>query len=331
MSRAESDPQSETASGSGTVALFARRAKRISQADVFTAADVLLIEGHRPTIDRVRMKLGRGSPNTINDHLDAWWNKLGARLRDLPGREFPQLPEEVAAALQSLWNAALDGAHEALQASQSDRELRVRQQEEALQARTQALDERERVVEARARSVEESLTFAREQLNLGQRRIDELERTARTQLTDAEERQCRIAALEATVTDLRDTADRARASYESERAQMEERHKATEAHWLSEVDRARQAAKDAARESERLMRDLRSRLEQLAKERETLREDLLESRSQLKTAAAVREQLEGRVAELAKLAAAPLAKTQRAGPKSARSPAHRNKRSTSRK
>jgi chromosome segregation ATPase len=331
MSTAESDPQSETASGSGTVALFARRAKRISQADVFTAADVLLIEGHRPTIDRVRMKLGRGSPNTINDHLDAWWNKLGARLRDLPGREFPHLPEAVAAALQSLWNAALDGAHEALQASQSDREHRVSQQEEALLARTQALDERERGVEARARSVEESLTFAREQLDLGQRRIDELERAARTQLTDAEQRQSRIAALEATVTDLRDTAERARTTYESERAQLEARHTATEAHWLSEVDRARQAAKDAARESERMTRDLRSRFEHLAKERESLREDLLESRSQLKTAAAVREQLEGRVVELAKLAAAPSAKTQRTVPKSARLLVHRNKRPATRK
>ena len=60
---------------------FARRAPRIAQTDVFRAADELLLEGHRPTIDRVRMRLGRGSPNTINDHLDAWWAKLGSRLR----------------------------------------------------------------------------------------------------------------------------------------------------------------------------------------------------------------------------------------------------------
>jgi Plasmid replication region DNA-binding N-term len=70
------------------------------------------VEGHRPTIDRVRMRLGRGSPNTINDHLDAWWGKLGARLRDLPGREFPQLPERVGQSLQRLWSEALEGAHE---------------------------------------------------------------------------------------------------------------------------------------------------------------------------------------------------------------------------
>jgi hypothetical protein len=66
-----------------------QRAPRISQADVFRAADELLIEGHRPTIDRVRMRLGRGSPNTINDHMDLWWTKLGSRLRDLPGGMFP--------------------------------------------------------------------------------------------------------------------------------------------------------------------------------------------------------------------------------------------------
>ncbi len=74
---------------------FARRAPRISRVDVFQAADALLVEGHRPTIDRVQMKLGRGSPNTINDHLDVWWTKLGSRLRDLPGQEFPHLPERV--------------------------------------------------------------------------------------------------------------------------------------------------------------------------------------------------------------------------------------------
>ena len=94
----------------GTVTPFVRRAPRISQADVFRAADELLLEGNSPTIDRVRMRLGRGSPNTINDHLDAWWAKLGSRLRDAPGQQFPQLPERVGQALQHLWNEALDGA-----------------------------------------------------------------------------------------------------------------------------------------------------------------------------------------------------------------------------
>ena len=41
-------------------AAYGTRAPRISQRDVIDAADALLLEGHRPTIDRIRMRLGRG-------------------------------------------------------------------------------------------------------------------------------------------------------------------------------------------------------------------------------------------------------------------------------
>jgi hypothetical protein len=90
MSTLEDVGANDESDAGGTVAPLIRRAPRISQTDVFRAADELLVEGHRPTIDRVRMRLGRGSPNTINDHLDAWWTKLGARLRDLSLRRKPR-------------------------------------------------------------------------------------------------------------------------------------------------------------------------------------------------------------------------------------------------
>src|SRR5260370_19506136 len=143
----------EDISGSA-VTPFRRRAPRISQADVFQAADTLLVEGHRPTIDRVRIKLGRGSPNTINDHLDAWWAKLGARLRDLPGKEFPQLPESVAQSLQQLWNEALAAAHETLQATLRERERSLAQREAALEDRTREFNEREQATAARTSALE---------------------------------------------------------------------------------------------------------------------------------------------------------------------------------
>jgi hypothetical protein len=43
-------------------------------------------------------------PNTVNEHLDAWWPKLGLRLKDIRGHEFPQLPERTAQALRPLPN-----------------------------------------------------------------------------------------------------------------------------------------------------------------------------------------------------------------------------------
>ncbi|WP_196360993.1 DNA-binding protein, partial [Achromobacter xylosoxidans] len=38
----------------------------ITEQDVWRAADALLLEGARPTIERVRQKIGRGSPNTVS-------------------------------------------------------------------------------------------------------------------------------------------------------------------------------------------------------------------------------------------------------------------------
>ncbi len=55
------------------------RSPRLSRADVLAAADAVLLGGGRVTIDRVRAHLGRGSPNTIQEHLDGWWKDPGAR------------------------------------------------------------------------------------------------------------------------------------------------------------------------------------------------------------------------------------------------------------
>ena len=43
----------------------------ITEEDVRGAADAIVGRGERPTIDRIRAELGRGSPNTVNRHLDA--------------------------------------------------------------------------------------------------------------------------------------------------------------------------------------------------------------------------------------------------------------------
>jgi uncharacterized protein (DUF2267 family) len=52
----------------------------VQQADVWAAADALIAEGLRPTIERVRLKIGRGSPNTVSPMLEAWFATLASRL-----------------------------------------------------------------------------------------------------------------------------------------------------------------------------------------------------------------------------------------------------------
>lgn len=296
MSTVESDLHVDQEHDSDTaVASFSRRAPRISQADVFRAADELLVQGDRPTIDRVRMRLGRGSPNTINDHLDTWWAKLGARLRDLPGHEFPQLPERVAQNLQRLWNEALESAHEVLQDTLLAREQAIAQREQALQSQTQHLTEREHAGAARAAALEESLALAREQLSAANRRAESLEATLQERNVECGRLRTRIEALEAACADLREKLDKATASHQAERTKLQVHYSAAEARWLMEVDRARQGAKEAAEDHERQDKVLRGQVGSLQADRDRLRQELIEARSNLKTATAVREQLEARL------------------------------------
>src|SRR5271170_2325488 len=79
----------------------------ITSRDVELAADALLRAGERPTIERIREKIGRGSPNTINPILDAWWKRLSSRL-DAGPAALHRLPESVAHVAEALWIQALD-------------------------------------------------------------------------------------------------------------------------------------------------------------------------------------------------------------------------------
>ncbi len=292
MSTVEDDLHIEDARETGgAVPSLSRRAPRISQADVFAAADALLVEGHRPTIDRVRMRLGRGSPNTINDHLDTWWMKLGARLRDLPGQEFPQLPERVAHILRQLWTEALDGARAVLKDALQAREHALDEGEEALAARVRTFADQEQTLATRAIALEEALTLAREQLQAANQRAQTLEDNLHASRAEGSRLRSRVEALEGQCAQTRTQLDAAITAHQGERGQLQARHAAAEQHWLLEVDRARQEAKKNARELDRQTQ----RLDVLAHERDEGREKLLEARAELKTAAAVREQLEQRL------------------------------------
>lgn len=74
-------------------------ARGITEQDVLAAADALLTRGERPTIERVRQELGRGSPNTVNRHLDAWWATLAQRIKGRGGSALPASLLELCAQL----------------------------------------------------------------------------------------------------------------------------------------------------------------------------------------------------------------------------------------
>jgi hypothetical protein len=76
----------------------------VPESDVFAAADRVLSRGERPTVERVRAELGRGSPARVGQLLDAWWAQLARRLSGLT--QLPDLPAEVVQAFTTAWTTA---------------------------------------------------------------------------------------------------------------------------------------------------------------------------------------------------------------------------------
>jgi hypothetical protein len=138
----------------------------ISQSDVSHAADLLLRSGERPTIDKVRAKIGRGSPNTINPMLDAWWKTLAARLDSGPAA-FHRLPEPVAHVAEALWMQALEEAGRRLRLQHKSAERQNADKEQTLEVRSHVLTLREGELDSRLRDRDRTI----DELNL---RIREL-------------------------------------------------------------------------------------------------------------------------------------------------------------
>ena len=116
----------------------------ITSSDVDRAADSLLREGQRPTIEKVRLKIGRGSPNTIYPLLDAWWSRLAARL-DAGPAALHRIPEPVAHAAEGLWLTALEAARRrvAAESGQSKKKLDRDRQDLAVQSHILSIRENE--------------------------------------------------------------------------------------------------------------------------------------------------------------------------------------------
>jgi hypothetical protein len=121
---------------------LATEGRGIASTDVDRAADALLREGERPTIERIRARLGRGSPNTINPLLDAWWKRLAGRL-DAGPAALHRLPEPVLLAAEGLWMQTLEEARRRAAAEQGSRKTTLAKDRQDLEVRSHVLSIRE--------------------------------------------------------------------------------------------------------------------------------------------------------------------------------------------
>lgn len=219
----------------------------VQQEEVFAAADAVLAEQQRPTIERVRLKLGRGSPNTVAPMLEAWFAALGERLAGTSslGTHNSDVPAAVQKAATGLWKAALETADE-----QAQDALRVRQEalvaeQSELQAVAHALAQREMALTARETAQQESLDMARRQLEDQAEQIGRLQaqvdraahEIATSRAQTLEQSQLRSAERQRHEEQIRELVAAHR--------QSEERATAAEHRFLGEVDRTRQETKQA--------------------------------------------------------------------------------------
>lgn len=112
----------------------------IAEQDVFEAADKLLARGERPTIERVRLELGRGSPNTVNRLLDGWWGGLAARMA---AKESSKLPAHFQAACERLYERVVADSRTMASQQLESRLAEVEAREQQLLARSNVLSAKE--------------------------------------------------------------------------------------------------------------------------------------------------------------------------------------------
>jgi len=127
--------------------------RAINSSDVDRAADALLRAGHRPTIEKVRATIGRGSPNTINPLLDAWWSRLAGRL-DAGPAALHRLPEPVLHAAEGLWLQTLNEARKRAATEQGSTRSALAKDRQELEIRSHVLSIRESELTARLEQAE---------------------------------------------------------------------------------------------------------------------------------------------------------------------------------
>jgi hypothetical protein len=174
------------------------------------------------------------------------------------------------------------------------RESALNEREFHFAAREKELLEKESAIAARAAAHEEGLTLARDQLAASNQRADRLETSVQAREADVARLQRKLdeAALELGM--LREKFEFAAESHQRERFKLEERYAAAESRWLTEVDRARQQAKQL----ERIAKELQIKAVKTQAQHDSLQKDLLKGRADLRKATVVRSKLEKRLESL---------------------------------
>ncbi|MDQ0138598.1 DNA-binding protein [Cupriavidus necator] len=239
------------------------RSRGITRDDVWQAADSLLKAGQRPTIERIRLHLGRGSPNTVSPHLDAWFAALGGRIQDPAAfAPAPGCPEPVTEAARYLWEAALQSARSSAEAALTQREAALAEASAVLQRERDALAQERQLMEARLEGAETAMAELARARDQATERATRAETAAAAWQQQAEALRAELASALAARHAMQDDFDARRAAWDQERETLTQRSAANERRMALELD----AARVAARESQKMLEsERRAAIDRLAR------------------------------------------------------------------
>ncbi|WAH55921.1 DNA-binding protein [Pseudomonas silvicola] len=252
----------------------------VPEHEVFAAADAVLARGERPTVERVRLELGKGSPARVGALLDQWWEQLASRLRG--ETRLPGLPAEVAQAFVALWQQATTLAQGVMEQSMAAQRQVLADEREALaeveaKRRLEVVEAQRQAVEAIAsrQRIETRLTDLEQLLAQRQAQIDDLRAQREELLTQCDDARQQLG-------DIQQRLHTSLAQAEQARAEQQRYSRDVEDRAYREIDRARE-------ENKVMGLQLKDALGRLSVAQQALQADqltLADSREQTQTARA---------------------------------------------
>lgn len=82
------------------------------------AAFVMLMSGTKPSVQKIREQLGKGSDKTILDGLNEFWSELGNLIQDW--RTYPKIPDDLAKSMNEWWHMAMKQSHLSLETERKE-------------------------------------------------------------------------------------------------------------------------------------------------------------------------------------------------------------------
>ncbi|WP_213956919.1 DNA-binding protein [Variovorax sp. dw_954] len=260
----------------------------IQEEDVFRAADALLAEGLRPTIERVRLKIGRGSPNTVSPMLERWFGTLAQRIAGgtnpaanlAAGNDADGVPVSVRNATRLLWETARREADDVQRQEMESARAALDEAGNVLAVGHADLAQREAAFEQARARLDAALASAQQARETLERQLAEQTAEIARLRAASEQEIARLNALlqqsHASKELLRQEHTEALAERDKDAKAERERHAALERHSHEEVDRARQSAKrleaGLAREQQQRLRSEEAAAQTLEAGRRMLRE-----------------------------------------------------------